>query len=92
MLSCSSTTDVGAVLVCHIYLTQVAAIHLNDISGGSPRNLLLVKEQLEDYRTVIAYARRYDSFDPKKIVLWGSSFSGGHVIKLASEARRAVPC
>ncbi|KAB5593776.1 hypothetical protein CTheo_2745 [Ceratobasidium theobromae] len=35
-------------------------------SDGSPRNVLLVSEQLEDYRT-------------------GSSFSGGHVLQLASE-------
>ncbi|KAF8608191.1 alpha/beta-hydrolase [Ceratobasidium sp. AG-I] len=54
-------------------------------SGGSPRNVLLVNEQLEDYRTVISHARRSDSFDPKKIVLWGSSFSGGHVIEIASK-------
>jgi len=54
-------------------------------SDGKPRHLLRVNDQLEDYRTVIKYARQQPEFDPARIVLWGSSFSGGHVITLSAE-------
>ncbi|KAJ8692469.1 hypothetical protein PTI98_009779 [Pleurotus ostreatus] len=54
-------------------------------SGGTPRNLVNVAEQLEDFRTVIKYVRSQNQYDPNKIVLWGTSLSGGHVITLASD-------
>ncbi|KAJ7239416.1 alpha/beta-hydrolase [Mycena haematopus] len=55
-------------------------------SDGTPRNVLIVKDQLEDYRTVIKYARQQPEFDPQRLVLWGSSFSGAHSITLSSDA------
>jgi len=45
-------------------------------SDGTPRHVLIVKEQLQDYRTVIEYARQQPEFDAHRIVIWGSSFSG----------------
>ncbi|HET8537715.1 MAG TPA: alpha/beta hydrolase [Solirubrobacteraceae bacterium] len=48
-------------------------------SGGEPRQLLDIRRQLDDYRVAIAYAR---TIGP--VVLWGSSFSGGHVLELAA--------
>lgn len=47
--------------------------------------MLFVKEQLDDYRTVIKYARESGLFDPKRVVIWGTSFSGGHSTQIASE-------
>ncbi|KAJ7183609.1 alpha/beta-hydrolase [Mycena filopes] len=55
-------------------------------SDGTPRHVLVVKEQLEDYRTVIKYARQQPEFDAQRLVLWGSSFSGGHAITLSAES------
>ncbi|KAL6298647.1 alpha/beta-hydrolase [Sparassis latifolia] len=55
-------------------------------SDGQPRNCLYVSEQLEDYRTVIKYCRQRSEFDPQRVILWGTSFAGGHAVKLASEA------
>ncbi|TFK50173.1 alpha/beta-hydrolase [Heliocybe sulcata] len=55
-------------------------------SDGSPKHCLYVSEQLEDYRTVIKYCRRKPDLDPMRLAVWGSSFSGGHAISLASEA------
>ncbi|KAJ6477523.1 alpha/beta-hydrolase [Mycena sanguinolenta] len=55
-------------------------------SDGTPRHVLIVKDQLEDYRTVIKYARQQPQFDPQRLVLWGSSFSGAHSITLSSDA------
>lgn len=53
-------------------------------SDGQPRQLLDVGRQHEDYRAAIAYARGQDGIDPGRIVLWGSSFSGGHVLAVAA--------
>src|SRR3954447_9811523 len=52
-------------------------------STGTPRQLLDVGKQHEDYRAAIAYARAMGGIDPQRIALWGSSFSGGHVIAIA---------
>src|SRR5688500_5316831 len=54
-------------------------------SGGDPRQLLSAKRQLEDWRAAIAFARTLDGVDPERIGLWGSSYSGGHVMVLAAE-------
>lgn len=43
---------------------------------GFPRDVIVVKNQLEDYRTVIKYARQQPEFDPQRVIVWGSSFSG----------------
>ena len=53
-------------------------------SSGQPRQLLDIARQQDDYRAVIAWARHADGIDPDRIVLWGSSFSGGHVIAVAA--------
>lgn len=57
-------------------------------STGQPRQLLDVGRQREDYHSVIAWARRLDGVDPEKIVAWGSSFSGGHVLAVAADDPR----
>ncbi|RPD75298.1 alpha/beta-hydrolase [Lentinus tigrinus ALCF2SS1-7] len=54
-------------------------------SDGKPRNVVNVSDQLEDYRTVIKFARQQPEFDPQRVVIWGTSFAGGHVVTLASE-------
>ncbi len=57
-------------------------------SDGSPRQVLDVKAQLDDYRAAIAHARALPDVDADRIVVWGSSFSGGHAITLAAEDHR----
>lgn len=52
-------------------------------STGEPRQLLDIGAQQDDYRAVIDWARHADGIDPDRIVLWGSSFSGGHVLVVA---------
>jgi fermentation-respiration switch protein FrsA (DUF1100 family) len=52
-------------------------------SDGEPRQLLSVPRQLEDYAAAISFARSLDGVDPQRIVLWGSSYSGGHVVPVA---------
>ncbi|MBV5244569.1 alpha/beta fold hydrolase [Mycolicibacterium sp. PAM1] len=57
-------------------------------SSGQPRQLLDMARQREDFHTVIEWARRLDGVDPNRIVAWGSSFSGGHVLAVAAEDPR----
>jgi fermentation-respiration switch protein FrsA (DUF1100 family) len=52
-------------------------------SDGEPRQLLSIPRQLEDYAAAIAFARSLDGVDPNRIVVWGSSYSGGHVVPVA---------
>lgn len=52
-------------------------------SEGEPRQLLSIRMQHEDWRAALRYARSLDGVDAQKIVAWGTSFSGGHVITLA---------
>lgn len=54
-------------------------------SGGEPRQLLDIRSQLADWRAAVAYARGLEGIDPKRVVLWGTSFAGGHVIVTAAE-------
>ncbi|KIQ17661.1 alpha/beta hydrolase [Rhodococcus sp. MEB064] len=53
-------------------------------SGGEPRQLLDIGRQLDDWAAAIAYARSLDRIDPARIILWGSSFGGGHVLEAAA--------
>ena len=52
-------------------------------SDGDPRQLLSIPRQLEDYAAAIAFARSLPDVDPERIVVWGSSYSGGHVVPVA---------
>ena len=54
-------------------------------SEGEPRGLIDIGKQRQDYRAAIAYARTLHGLDSERIALWGTSFSGGHVLSLAAE-------
>lgn len=54
-------------------------------SGGNKRQLINAKDQLADWNNAIDFAKRKLKTD--NIILFGSSFSGGHVIKLLSERK-----
>jgi dienelactone hydrolase len=57
-------------------------------SEGKPRQLLDVKRQLADWASAISYARSLPGIDAGRIALWGTSFSGGHVITTAARDTR----
>lgn len=54
-------------------------------SDGEPRHWVDPKRHQQDWRSAIDHAAKLEGVDPSRIVLWGSSFSGGHVLQLASE-------
>jgi len=53
-------------------------------SQGWPRQLLDVGKQQQDWHAAIAYARARPDVHPDRIALWGTSFSGGHVVEVAA--------
>jgi fermentation-respiration switch protein FrsA (DUF1100 family) len=53
-------------------------------SSGQPRQLLDIKRQLADWAAAVAFVRSRPELDPRRVGLWGTSFSGGHVIETAS--------
>jgi len=54
------------------------------MSEGTPRQLIWVPHQLEDWSAAVAYARGLPEIDPARIGLWGTSLSGGHVLVIAA--------
>ncbi|CAN5518685.1 alpha/beta hydrolase [soil metagenome] len=53
-------------------------------SEGEPRQQISINRQLVDYEAAVAAAKRLPGVDPNRVVLWGSSLSGGHVIRVAA--------
>ncbi len=59
-------------------------------SEGSPRQVLSIPRQHEDWAAAVRFARETDGIDPDRIVLWGSSYAGGHVVPVAVADGRVV--
>jgi len=59
-------------------------------SEGRPRELLSIRRQREDWRAAVAFARSLPDIDRDRIVLWGTSFGGGHAIVTAAEDHDVV--
>lgn len=59
-------------------------------SAGEPRQLLDIGKQLADYHAALAYARSLDWVDADRVAVFGSSFSGGHVIAVAAKDPRVA--
>lgn len=53
-------------------------------SDGEPRQLLSIGKQLDDWQAAVAYSRTLPGVNPKRVILWGTSFSGGHVLATAA--------
>ncbi|NLD85155.1 MAG: alpha/beta hydrolase [Actinomycetales bacterium] len=52
-------------------------------SDGQPRQVVSPSRQQEDYRAAILAAASQPGVDASRIVLWGCSLSGGHVLEVA---------
>lgn len=57
-------------------------------SDGTPRELIDIDAQLDDWRAAVAFARSLPVVDPDRVALWGTSFAGGHVIVTAANDHR----
>ncbi|MEU4327866.1 alpha/beta hydrolase [Nonomuraea dietziae] len=54
-------------------------------SGGQPRQFVDVSGQQDDLRGAIGFARSAQEIDADRILLWGNSLGGGHVISVAAD-------
>ena len=57
-------------------------------SDGEPRQEIDPWAQVRDYRHAITYASTLPEVDAQRIGIWGSSYSGGHVLVVAAIDRR----
>jgi hypothetical protein len=57
-------------------------------SDGEPRQEIDPWAQVRDYRHAITYLQTVPEVDPGRIGIWGSSYSGGHVLVVGAIDRR----
>jgi len=53
-------------------------------SGGRPRQVIRIKDQIDDWQAAIAFAATLPGVDPARLAIWGFSLSGGHVFTVAA--------
>jgi len=53
-------------------------------SAGTPRQVVSLAAQVEDYRAAMRAAAGLPDVDPQRLVLWGISLAGGHVLSAAA--------
>jgi pimeloyl-ACP methyl ester carboxylesterase len=57
-------------------------------SGGRPRQVIRVRQQLADWQAAIDFAPSLPGVDPARIAIWSFSVSGGHIIRTAARNPR----
>jgi len=58
------------------------------LSGGCPRQEVDPVRQVRGYRDAVSHVRALPALAGARIALWGSSFSGGHVLQAGAMDRR----
>ncbi|ATJ83663.1 alpha/beta hydrolase [Halomonas beimenensis] len=53
-------------------------------SAGEPRQWVSPRRHLQDWRAAVRHVRALPEVDVARLVLWGTSLSGGHVIQAAA--------
>ena len=94
----------GFSAVKEMYLTRFAEHFMNagfavllfdyrylGASEGEPRGQLFPWDQIEDYRNAITFARQRPEVDGERLGIWGTSYSGAHVLAVGALDRR-VKC
>src|SRR5258708_7115125 len=57
-------------------------------SGGEPRQRISPRDQMEDYRNALTWLSLQSAIDADRLGVWGTSFSGAHVIQVAAHDPR----
>jgi fermentation-respiration switch protein FrsA (DUF1100 family) len=57
-------------------------------SKGEPRGQVFYRDQQEDYRNAITWVSNQKEVDATRIGIWGTSYSGGHVLVLGAFDKR----
>ncbi|HJQ05793.1 MAG TPA: alpha/beta fold hydrolase [Nocardioides sp.] len=53
-------------------------------SDGDPRQVVSLADQVDDWHAAIDAAQALPGVDPSRVVLWGVSLAGGHVVSVAA--------
>ena len=84
--------DAFAEVFCEAGLAALVYDNRNlGASDGEPRQEIDPWAQVRDYRHAITYARTREEVDGERIGVWGSSYSGAHVLVVGAIDRR-VKC
>jgi uncharacterized protein len=59
-------------------------------SAGKPRGVVRVRDQIADWHCAVGVAAALPEVDENRVVLWGFSLSGGHVIRVAANNTRVA--
>jgi uncharacterized protein len=54
------------------------------VSGGQPRQVVRIREQLADWQAAIRFAAGLPGVDPARLEIWDFSLAGGHVFRVAA--------
>ncbi|CAB4718611.1 MAG: alpha/beta fold hydrolase [Actinobacteria bacterium] len=89
------TKDSGLLPFAERFAAAGADVLLFDYRGfadsdGAQRQVVDHRRHREDYHAAIAHARSMPGIDPDRIVVWGSSYSGGHVVVVAADDPRVA--
>ena len=84
-----ATRDSGLLPFAEGFTAAGADVLLVDYRGfgdseGEPRRAVDHRAHRRDYHAAVARARLIEGVDPARIVLWGSSYAGGHVVAVAA--------
>lgn len=60
----------------------------SDTGPGQPRHEIIPLVQVNDIQDAITYAQSREDVDESRIAIWGSSYSGGHVLNVAAIDKR----
>lgn len=90
-----ATRDAGLIPFAERFAEAGADVLVFDYRGygtsdGSVRQDVNHARHRADYHSAIRHARETDGVDPERIVLWGSSYSGGHVVPVAARDGRVA--
>jgi uncharacterized protein len=53
-------------------------------SGGQPRQVIRLRDQLADWQAAIGYARTLPEVDPARVAVWSFSLPGGQIFAVAA--------
>jgi len=70
------------------FVTMVFDYRFLGGSEGEPRCQILWYEQIEDYRNAITWVSDQPEVDPDRIGIWGTSYSGAHVLWVSAYDKR----
>jgi pimeloyl-ACP methyl ester carboxylesterase len=88
-----ATRAAGLYAFARRFVAEGYAVYLFDYrnfgdSEGMPRHWVSPRRHLADWRAAIRHVRTLSGIDTERLVLWGTSFSGGHVIETAAGDHR----